>query len=84
MMNVNFSKVITAGERQREFNFRKLSHAENSSYHVDVNDDKGNRIAFSMYRDAEGKWKTSAARLPIWIHNAEVVLGHAIEEYVNS
>ena len=81
-MNIYFSKVIKAGERQREFNFRRLSNADDSSYHVDVNDDKGNRIIFSMYRDAEAKWKTSAQKLPLWIHNAEVLLGEAIEHYL--
>jgi hypothetical protein len=35
-----------------------------------------------MYRDAEGKWKTSAQKLPLWIHNAEIILGDAIDEYV--
>ena len=81
-MNIYFSKVIKAGERQREFNFRKLSNADDSSYYVDVNDDKGNRIIFSMYRDAEGKWKTSAQKLPLWIHNAEDILGEVIETYI--
>ena len=81
-MNIYFSKVIKAGERQREFNFRRLSNADDASYYVDVNDDKGNRIIFSMYRDAEGKWKTSAQKLPIWIHNAEVVLGEVIETHL--
>jgi hypothetical protein len=37
-----------------------------------------------MYRNAEGKWKTSAQILPIWIHNAENALGIAIEEFRNS
>jgi len=81
-MNIYFSQVIKAGERQREFNFRRLSSADDASYYVDVNDDKGNRIIFSMYRGAEGKWKTSAQKLPIWIHNAELVLGEVIEKHL--
>jgi hypothetical protein len=83
-MNIYFSKVIKAGERQREFNFRRLSSADDASYYVDVNDDKGNRIIFSMYRDAEGKWKTSAQKLPLWIHNAENILGEVIEEHLKA
>lgn len=79
-MNIYFSKIIKAGERLREFNFRQLSHDQNASYHVDVNDDKGNRIIFSMYKNAEGKWRTSAQKLPLWIHNAELILSDAIEE----
>jgi hypothetical protein len=35
-----------------------------------------------MYRDAQGKWKTSAQKLPLWIHNAEITLGEAIDDHV--
>ena len=76
-----FSKIIKTGERQREFNFRKLSSTEDVSYSVDVPDDKGNRVVFNMYKNAEGNWKTAAKSLPLWIHNAEDALGEAIEEH---
>jgi hypothetical protein len=33
-----------------------------------------------MYKDASGRWHTSAQTLPIWIHNAEEILGNVIEE----
>jgi hypothetical protein len=79
-MSTYFSKVIKAGERQREFNFRQLSAGADMKYHVDVPDDKGNRIVFHMYKDAEGQWKTSASVLPLWIHNAESILSEAIME----
>lgn len=83
-MNIYFSKIIKAGERQREFNFRKLPGDENSGYHVDVTDDRGNRVIFSMYRTAEGQWKTTAQKLPLWIHNCEDILGNVIEEELKS
>ena len=79
-MSTFFSKVIKAGERQREFNFRQLSGGADLKYHVDVPDDKGNRIVFQMYKDAAGKWKTSASVLPLWIHNAEDLLSDVIAE----
>jgi hypothetical protein len=79
-MSTYFSKVIKAGERQREFNFRQLSGGADIKYHVDVPDDKGNRIIFQMHKDAGGKWKTSASALPLWIHNAEDILGDVIAE----
>ncbi|HEV7621325.1 MAG TPA: hypothetical protein VGO09_06325 [Flavisolibacter sp.] len=79
-MSTYFSKVIKAGERQREFNFRQLSNGADSRYSVDVPDDKGNRVVFSMYKDANGHWKTAAQLLPMWIHDAEVSLAEAIEE----
>ncbi len=73
-----FTKIIKTGERQREFNFRRLS--DDVSYSVDVPDDKGNRVVFNMYKNAHGQWKTAAKMVPIWIHNAETELGLAIEE----
>ena len=79
-MSTYFSKVIKAGERQREFNFRQLSGGAEIKYHVDVPDDKGNRIVFQMYKDAGGKWKTSASVLPLWIYNAEELLGDVSAE----
>ena len=79
-MSTYFSKVIKAGERQREFNFRQTSNNDETRYSVDVPDDKGNRVMFSMYKNAEGNWKTSAQLLPLWIHDAETSLAEAIEE----
>jgi hypothetical protein len=35
-----------------------------------------------MHRDTEGRWKTSDAVLPLWIHNAEDVLGSLISEQI--
>lgn len=82
-MTSYFSKIIKTGERQREFNFRQVSQGADFRYSVDVPDDKGNRVVFSMYRNATGQWKTAAQPLPIWIHNAELVLSEAIEENLN-
>jgi hypothetical protein len=79
-MSTYFSKVIKAGERQREFNFRQTSNNDESRYSVDVPDDKGNRVMFSMFKNGEGQWKTSAQLLPLWIHDAENSLAEAIEE----
>lgn len=79
-MNIYFSKIIKVNDKQREFNFRKLPGDNQQSYHVDVTDDKGSRLIFSMYKDASGCWRTSAQSLPLWIHNAEEILGSVIEQ----
>lgn len=79
-MSTYFSKVIKAGERQREFNFRQTTSADDARYSVDVPDDKGNRLMFSMYKNTEEGWKTSAQLLPPWVHDVELALGEAIEE----
>lgn len=79
-MTIFFSKVIKAGERLREFNFRKLSQAKDLNFHVDVPDDKGNRIIFQMSRNDDGNWITSTPSLPGWILHIEQNLNEAIQE----
>lgn len=78
-MNIAFSKIIKADGRNREFNFRKLP-ADYPSYHVDVTDDKGGRIIFSMHKSANGTWRMTANRLPLWISAFEAMIGEQIEE----
>ena len=80
-MIIYFSKVIKAGERKREFNFRQLPNSGDERYSVDVPDDKGNRVIFQMFRSDEGRWKTASEALPVWIQNAEADLGNIIEEH---
>lgn len=77
--NVYFSKIIKVGERLREFNFRKLPNAANS-FHVDVTDDRGQRIIFTMFRDEERNWKITSQNLPLWVNYAETFLAAIIEE----
>lgn len=79
-MSTYFSKVIKAGDRQREFNFRLLSGPE-PRYHVDVPDERGNRVVFSMVRNDSGEWKNATDALPNWVQDAEPRLGLAIEEH---
>ena len=79
-MSTYFSKIIKAGARLREFNFRQIPGDSDTKYSVDVPDDKGNRVIFSMYKNAEGQWKTTAQTLPGWVYDAEPALADAIEE----
>lgn len=63
----------------REFNFRLASANDDTRYTIDVPDDKGNRIIFSMFKNADGEWKIAAQLMPLWIHEAEQMLASAIE-----
>jgi len=78
-MSVYFSKIIKAGDRNREFNFTRLPHRSSTQYSVDVPDERGNRISFTMHQE-EGVWKASLDILPPWVLNAEEELSKAIEE----
>lgn len=79
-MSTYFSKLIKAGERLREFNFRQASLNDDSRYIVDVPDDRGNRIMFSLYKNADNEWKIAAQLMPMWVHDSETALAAAIEE----
>ena len=81
-MNIYFSKVIKAGEKQREFNFRQHSHTDDNNYDIDVPDDKGQRIAFNMSKDNTGIWKTTGQAIPAWIQDVETELNEAILEHL--
>jgi hypothetical protein len=83
-MSTYFSKIIKAGLRQREFNFRQLAAGAEARYHVDVNDDKGNRLIFNLVKNGEGRWKTLDPNLPEWVHNAEGDLGSSIDEHLSA
>jgi hypothetical protein len=48
LKNVQFSKLIKAEGRLREFNFRKSNGIGGPVYHVDVSDDRGNRYYINM------------------------------------
>lgn len=76
--NVQFTKLIKAPTHLREFNFRKIP-GPTESFHVDVNDDRGNRVMFNM-RQEEGQWKIATGLVPKWVSEAEVKLHAAIEE----
>jgi hypothetical protein len=76
--NIQFTKLIKAPTHLREFNFRKIPGPE-EQFHVDVNDDRGNRVMFNMKQD-NGHWKISDNLVPKWVSDAEPKLRSAIEE----
>jgi hypothetical protein len=81
---IYFSRIIKAGDRQREFNFRALPSGTDTRYEVDVPDDRGQRICFLMQRNPEGHWKADAPQLPEWVVAAETKLDGAIREHIDS
>ena len=76
--NVQFTKLIKAPGTLKEFNFRKVPGAD-EVFHVDVNDDRGNRIMFNM-KLQDGQWTVTNHIVPKWVTDAEPKLHAAIEE----
>lgn len=77
--NIQFTKVLKADGRMREFNFRKPNGHQEGIFTVDVSDDRGNRIVFKMERQ-DNTWKIMPQQLPAWIHENEPVLQELIIE----
>lgn len=77
-MSIHFSKIIKAGDRNREFNFNRTNRST-VGYSVNVPDERGNRIFFSMFQEG-GVWKIAPDVIPAWILHIEEELGKAIEE----
>jgi len=76
---VQFSLLVKAGDRVREFNFRKLKSPEAHQFTVNVCDERGDRILFGMQKE-EGSWRISPGSLPGWIVQSENKLSQAVEE----
>lgn len=81
--NIAFTKLVKCDDRQREYNFRKLPGADNNLFHVDVSDDRGNRIIFKMKKEQNGQWEIIDQSLPQWIMNAEGQLHEVIEDGIH-
>jgi hypothetical protein len=82
--NIHFTKLVKTTDRLREFNFRLLPGNARNLFHVDVPDDRGNRIVFKMQRNEGNHWKIVEQQLPNWISDNENRLNELIEEEVRS
>ena len=76
---VQFSLLVKAGDRVREFNFRKLSMPSDEAFTVNVCDERGNRVVFTLEKK-EGEWKVLPfPKIPRWIVQGETRLAEALE-----
>lgn len=82
--NIQFTRVIKAEGRMREFNFRKPNGREQALATVDVSDDRGHRIIFHMQKDDHGHWRIVAQPLPAWVMQLENKFHELIEEELSN
>lgn len=80
--NIHFTKLLKTFDRLREFNFRMLPGSGNTLFHVDVPDDRGNRIVFRMQKTDNDQWRIIDQQLPSWISAHENRLNDLIEEEI--
>lgn len=77
--NIQFTRLIKAEGRLKEFNFRKIKNTEDDRCTVDTVDNRGNRIIFSVIKE-NGSWKLASSLVPGWITQCEKQLHEMIEE----
>jgi hypothetical protein len=70
---------VKAPLQQREFNFRRIPNAPIETFHVDVSDERTNRIIFTMQKESGGYWKISDTGLPKWVCDVEQKLNEILE-----
>jgi hypothetical protein len=82
---VQFTRLLKAGGRLREFNFRKVNNNPNKElFSVDVCDDRGERVFFNMQKE-QNDWRFGlSAILPAWISQQEDQLSAAIEDELHN
>ena len=81
--NIQFTRLIKADGRLKEFNFRKPNGREEGLFTVDVIDDRGNRIIFNMAKE-ENAWRIVSENLPSWTVESEGSFNEIIEEEFKS
>jgi hypothetical protein len=81
--NVQFTRLLKADGRLREFNFRKLGGLQKGMFSVDVVDDRGNRLLFKMQKE-DATWKIVEKDVADWITDSSAHLHEKIEEMMNS
>lgn len=76
--NIQFTRLVKAPMQQREFNFRRIPNSTQETFHVDVSDDRMNRIMFKMLKEGSD-WKISGTAVPQWVCDVEQKLREILE-----
>jgi hypothetical protein len=77
--NIQFTKLLKVDGRLREFNFRKLTGLNEGLITVDVSDDRGNRLMFTMQKNGSDYIFHNAPPLPEWVQRNEQTLSDLID-----
>jgi hypothetical protein len=77
--NIQFTKLLKVDGRLKEFNFRKLTGLNEGLITVDVSDDRGNRIMFTMQKSGAEYVFHNQPYLPDWVIKNEQNLSELID-----
>ncbi len=76
---IQFTRLMKADGRLREFNFRKVKTPEEELFSVNVCNERGDRINFNMQKK-EDAWRIIPDQLPQWILQNENSLDEGIKD----
>ena len=77
--NIQFSKLIKANGKLKEFNFLKINVQQESVFTVDVVDERDSRVFFNI-KKIDNCWRLIELPLPKWILENESSISEIIEE----
>ena len=77
--NIQFTKLIKANGRLKEFNFRKLNDHKEGMFTVDVVDERDSRVFFNIQK-TDNTWKLIKQPLPQWVLDNEAIFNDVIQE----
>jgi hypothetical protein len=77
--NIQFTKLVKADGKLKEFNFRRVNGLHEAVFTIDVSDERGNRIMLRTQKD-DGHWKIQEKQVPTWIRELENQFHNIIEE----
>ncbi len=80
---VQFTRLLKAGGRLREFNFRKVNAQGTELFNVNVCDDRGDRILFQMHKE-QNDWRLGPQQVPAWVSQKESEMHTVIEEELHN
>ncbi len=77
--NIQFSKLIKANGKLKEFNFLKINVQQESVFTVDVVVERDSRVFFNI-KKVDNSWRIIELPLPKWILENESSFSEIIEE----
>ena len=80
---IQFTTLVKAEDRLREFNFRKIKGPDEELFSVNVCTERGDRIIFNMQKK-DNTWKIVPGQVPQWILQTENKLNEVIEEEIRN
>ena len=78
--NIQFTKLIKAGGRLREFNFRKSQGLNNALFSIDVVSDNSDRH-YLLFSQVNGTWILETKKMIPWIEEVLPQIEEAIRDF---